>query len=134
MHDVNVVFDSSVPVMESVFPSPTDPQITAPFECADEESEREMFSNTHDVRVTSLDASISITGLDTVITLNAVTLTNSSVSVPEETEKREYPIEDSDGLNAMEDTLRSDPELMKRESIKDAEDVNGLVTTVESYG
>ena len=59
VHDVNVVLDSSVPVMQSVFPSPTDPQITAPFENSLEWSdpEREMLSNEHDVMVTSLDAS-----------------------------------------------------------------------------
>ena len=57
VHDVNVVLDSSVPVMHSVFPPPTDPQITAPFECVDDASERVMFSNEHDVMVTSLDAS-----------------------------------------------------------------------------
>ena len=103
VHDVNVVLDSSVPVMESVFPSPTDPQITAPFT---ELPDRERFANEHDVMDRSLDASNRITGLEMLTTSDGVTLTNSSVSVPEETEKREYPIEDSDGLNAMEDTLR----------------------------
>ena len=115
-------------MIENVFPSPTDPQITAPLEYVDEVSEREMFSNTQDVMETSLDAYISITGLETVITLNAVTLTNSSVSVPEETEKREYPIEDSDGLNAMEDTVRLDPAQMKRESLSEDDELNRLVT------
>ena len=66
LHDVNVVLDSSVPVMHSVFPPPTDPQITAPFECVDDASERVMFSNEHDVIVTSLDASKLITDLDTL--------------------------------------------------------------------
>ena len=54
VHDVNVVLDSSVPVMHSVFPPPTDPQITAPFS---EVSEREIFAKEHDVMVASLDAS-----------------------------------------------------------------------------
>ena len=124
MHDVKFVLeDSSVPVIDSVFPSPTDPQITTPFtELPDR------FANEHDVMVTSLDASNRITGLDTLITLNDVTLTNSSVSVPEETEKREYPIEDSDGLNVMEDTVRLDPAQMKRESVKEDDELNDFVT------
>ena len=100
---MNVVLDSSVPVIENVFPSPTDPLITVPFT---ELPDRERFANEQEVMDTSLDASKLITGLEMLTTSDGVTLTNSSVSVPEETEKREYPIEDSDGLNAMEDTLR----------------------------
>ena len=52
-----------------------------------------------------------------------------------ETEKREYPIEDSDGVNAMEDTLRSHPSEVKREGVNEADELNGLVTTtVSSFG
>ena len=90
LHDLNIVLeDSSLPPIQSVFPSPTDPQITPPFECVDQASEREIFSNTHDAMDTSLNESNSITGLDTLTTLNGVTLTNSSLSIPDETEKRE---------------------------------------------
>ena len=89
VHDVNVVLDSSVPVMHSVFPPPTDPQITAPFECVDDASERVMFSNEHDVMVTSLDPSNTITGLDRLTTVDGTKLTDASASVPDETEKRE---------------------------------------------
>ena len=32
VQDVKVVLDSSLPVIESVFPLPTNPHITAPFE------------------------------------------------------------------------------------------------------
>ena len=51
--------------------------------------EREMLSNEHDVMVASLDAFNTITGLDTLTTLDGVRLTNSSVSIPEEAWKRE---------------------------------------------
>ena len=131
MHDVNIVLDRSVPVIENVFPSPTDPQITLPFT---ELPDRERFANEHDVMVTSLDPSNRITGLDTLTKLGGVKLNNTSVSVPDEAEKREYPIEDSDGLNAMEDTVRLDPAQMKRESVKEDEEVKGLVTTVSPSG
>ena len=134
VHDVNVVLDTSVPVMDRVFPSPTDPQITAPFECVDDASEREMFSNTHDVMDTSLDASNIITDLDTFTPLNDVTLTNSSVNVPLDTEKREYPIEESEGVNVMEETVREDPPQMKRESVNEDDELNGLVTTLAPSG
>ena len=117
--------------MDSVFPSPTLPQITAPFT---ELPDRDRFANEHDVMVTSLDASISITDLHTLITLDAVTLTNSSVSVPEQTEKREYPIEDSDGLNAMEDMLRLHPEQVKRNSSNEVDEAKGFVTADSPSG
>ena len=134
VHDVNLVLDSSLPVIQSFFPSPTDPQITAPFKCVDETSEREMFSNTHDVMDTSLDASNIITDLDTFTPLNDVTLTNSSVNVPLDTEKREYPIEESEGVNVMEETVREDPPQMKRESVNEDDELNGLVTTLSPSG
>ena len=89
MHDVNVVLDSSVPVMVSAFPSPSDPLITAPFKCVDESSKREMFSNAHDVMETSVDPSNIITALDTLTTLDGVKLTDVIVSVPDKTKKRE---------------------------------------------
>ena len=134
VHDVNVVLDSSVPVMDSVFPSPTDPEITAPFEYVFEESEREMFSNTHDVMVTSAELSSLMTGLDTLSTVEGVRVTAVRLSFPEVTEKREYPIEESDGVNAMEDTLRSDPVQMKRESVSGDDEMNGLVTILSPSG
>ena len=89
VHDVNVVFDSSVPVMDSVFPSPTVPQITAPFECVDEVSEREMFSNTHDVMAISAELSNMMIGLETVSTFEGARVTFVRLSFPEEIEKRE---------------------------------------------
>ena len=60
--------------------------------------------------------------------VDGVTLTDARVSVPEEAEKREYPIEDSDGLNVMEDTVRLDPAQMKRESLSEDDELNDLVT------
>ena len=134
MHDVNVVLHSSVPVIDSVFPSPTDPQITAPFVYVIEESEREMFSNTHDVMVTSAELSNMISGLDTLSTIECARVTCFRLSFPEVTEKREYPIEDSDGLNAIEDTVRLDPAQRKRESVKEGDELNGLVTASSAAG
>ena len=122
-HDVNVVFDSLVPVIESVFSSPTDPHITTPFtELPDR------FANEHDVMVTSVDRSNRITGLETLKTSDGVTLTDVRLSFLEEIEKREYPIEYSDGLNAMEHTVRLDPAQMKRESLSEDDELNSLVT------
>ena len=56
------------------------------------------------------------------------------LSFPEEIEKREYAIEESDGVNAMEDTLRSDPVELKRKELKEAEEENGLVTITPPSG
>ena len=84
---------------------------------------------------TSLDESKTIIGLDRVTTLNGDKLTDTSVSVPDGAEKREYPIEDSDGLNAMEDTFNSDPVQMKRESLNDeVDELNSLVSTDSPSG
>ena len=77
--------------------------------------EREMFSNTHDVMDTSHPLSTLMRGEDRVSVVEGVSVSDVRVSVPDEAEKREYPIEDSDGLNAMEDTVRLDPAQMKRE-------------------
>ena len=118
--------------MESVFPSPTDPQITAPLFLV--ESEREMFANVHDVRVTSLDSLKTITGLDRVSRCEGVRVTDVRVSIPDEAEKREYPIGDSDGLNVMEEIVRVAPEQMKRESVKESEGLNGFVTVPSPSG
>ena len=85
-HDLNVVLDPTVPVMVSDFPAPIDPLITAPFA---EEVEREMFSNEHDVMVTSLDASNTTTDLVTLTTLDGARVTDVRLSFPDETEKRE---------------------------------------------
>ena len=85
-HDVNVVLDSAAPVTESDFPAPTDPEITAPFT---EVPERESFAKEHDVTVTSLDASKTITGAERVTTSDGVRVTEVRLSFPEETEKRE---------------------------------------------
>ena len=125
VQDVNVVLDSSVPVIENVFPSPTDPQSTAPFT---ELPDRERLANEHEVTVTSLDASNRITGSETLTTSDGVTVTDVRLSFPEEIEKREYASEDSDGVNAMEDTLNSDPVALKRKEVSDGDEVNGLVT------
>ena len=100
----------------------------------DEESDKEMFSNEQDVMETSLDASNTITGLTIVNTEECVKLTDVSASVALETEKREYPIEESEGVNVMEDTLRSDPAQVKRESVKEDGELNGLVTTLSPSG
>ena len=56
------------------------------------------------------------------------------LSVPFHTEKREYPIEEFDGLNVIEDTLTSDPAMMKRESVMLSFDMNGLVTIPSPSG
>ena len=89
LHDVNVVLDPSIPVMDSVFPAPTDPQITAPFEYVEEAAEREIFSNEQDVMVTSVDASKRMRGEERVSVVDGVTLMDVRVSVPEDAEKRE---------------------------------------------
>ena len=86
VHDVNVVLDSAVPVMESVFPASTDPEITAPFTGL---PERERFAKEHDVIVTPLDASKRITGAERVTTVEGVNVTEVRLRFPEETEKRE---------------------------------------------
>ena len=83
---MNVVLDSAVPVTESVFPAPSDPDITAPFS---EVPERESFAKEHDVMVTSLDASKTITGAESVTTSDGVRVTEVRLSFPEETEKME---------------------------------------------
>ena len=97
VHDVNVVSDPSDPAMDSDFPAPTDPQITAPFT---ELPEIERFANEQDVMVTSVDASNVITGLDTLTTVNGVISSDVRLIVPEEAEMREDVIED--GVKEME--------------------------------
>ena len=49
-------------------------------------------------------------------------------------EKREYLIEDSDGVNVMEDTVRSDPVELKRKEVNEADEENGLVTAASPAG
>ena len=43
-------------------------------------------------------------------------------------------VTDASGVNAIEDTLRSDPVELKRKVVNEAEEENGLVTTVVSFG
>ena len=94
-----------------------------------------MFSNTQDVMDTSLPLSTLIRAEEErVSVVDGVTLTDLRLSIPDEAEKREYPIEDSDGLNAMEDTLRLDPAQMKRESLSEDDGLNDLVTTLPPSG
>ena len=100
-----------------------------------ESSERRMFSNEHDVIVTSAEFSNLMSGLDTVSFVDGVMLTDVRLSFPEEREKREYPIEDSDASKVMDDTVRSaDPLQLKRESVNPSAFVNGLVTTADPSG
>ena len=63
-----------------------------------------------------------------------VTLSDVRVSIPDDAEKREYPINESDGVNVMEDTLRSHPIHMNRESVNEDDELNGLVTTLSPSG
>ena len=93
--------------------------------------EREMFSNTHDVMDTSLPLSTLIRAEDErVSVVDGLTLTDVRLSIPDEAEKREYPIDESDGVNVMEDTLRSHPPHRKREPVNEDDELNGLVTTL----
>ena len=97
--------------------------------------EREMFSNTHDVMDTSLPLSTLIRGEDErVSVVEDVTVIDVRVSIPDEAEKREYPIDESDGANVMEDTVRSHPPHMNRESVNEDDELNGLVTTLSPSG
>ena len=97
--------------------------------------EREMFSNTHDVMDTSLPLSTLMRGEDErVSVVDGVTVTDVRVSIPDEAEKREYPIDESDGVNVMEEIVRVAPEQMKRESVKEDDELNGLVTTLSPSG
>ena len=92
VHDVNVVLEPSVPVMDRVFPAPTDPLIAAPFT---ELPDREIFANKDDVMVTSAELSNVMTGLDTLTTLDGVISSDVRLSVPEDAEMREDAIEDN---------------------------------------
>ena len=136
VHDVNVVLDSSVPVMQSSFPSHTEAQITAPFEIPFDSSEgvREIFSKEHDVMVTTVPFCVCMSGEERVSVVDGLTLNDVRLSIPDEAEKREYPIDESDGVNVMEDTLRSHPPQMKRESVNEDDELNGLVTTLSPSG
>ena len=84
---------------------------------------------------TSLPLSTLIRGEDErVSVVGGVTLTDVRLSIPDEAEKREYPIDESDGMNLMEDTVRLDPAQMKRESVNEDDELNGLVTTLSPSG
>ena len=97
--------------------------------------EREMFSNTHDVMDTSLPLSTLMRAEDErVSVVDGLTLTDLRVSIPDEAEKREYPIDESDGVNVMEDTLRSHPPQMKRESVNEDDELNVFVRVVSLLG
>ena len=93
-----------------------------------------MFPNEHDVIATSLDASNTIKGLDTLTTPDAVTLTEVRVSVAKEREKREYPSKDSDEVNLMEDIEKREPLQRKRELVNEDDEPNGLVSTLSLSG
>ena len=88
----------------------------------------------HDVMDTSHPLSTLMRGEDRVSVVEGVSVSDVRVSVPDEAEKREYPIEDSDGLNAMEDTVRLDPAQMKRESLSEDDELNGLITSLPRSG
>ena len=97
--------------------------------------EKEMFSNTHDLMDTSLPPSIRINGDERMSGVDGVTLTDVRVSIPDEAEKREYRTDESDGVNVMEDTLRSHPPHMNREFVASSNDeLNCLVTTLSPSG
>ena len=84
--------------------------------------------------VTSVDPPKTITELDTVTISAEAMVMDVRVSDPLDTAKREYPIEESDGVNAMEDILRSDPVELKRKEVNEAEEENGLVTIPSPSG
>ena len=97
--------------------------------------ERERFSNTHDVMDTSLPLSTLMRGEDErVSVVDGLTLTDVKVSIPDEAEKREYPIDRFDGVNVMEDTVRVAPSQMNRESVNEDDELNGLVTALSPSG
>ena len=84
---------------------------------------------------TSLPLSTLIRGEDErVSVVEDLTVIDVRVSIPDEAEKREYPIDESDGMNLMEDTVRLDPAQMKRESVNEDDELNGLVTTLSPSG
>ena len=84
---------------------------------------------------TSLPLSTLMRGEDErVSVVEDVTVIDVRVSIPDEAEKREYPIDESDGVNVMEDTLRSHPPQMNRESVNEDDELNGLVTTLSPSG
>ena len=66
--------------------------------------------------------------------VEGVSVMEMSDNLPDVAEKREYPIGDSDGLNAMEEIVRVDPEQMKRESVNEDDELNGLVTSLSPSG
>ena len=59
-------------------------ETTAPFKDVPEASLREMFSNEHDVMITLLEA--TMTGRETVATVEGVIVTDVRVNVPEVTD------------------------------------------------
>ena len=66
---------------------------------------------------------------------DGLTLRYFKANVPEVAEKREYPIVDSDGLNVIEDTLRSDPAQRKSVSvIVLADELKGFMITESPAG
>ena len=84
---------------------------------------------------TSLPLSTLMRGEDErVSVVDGLTLSDVRRSIPDEAEKREYPIDESDGVNVMEETLRSHPPQMKRESVNEDDELNGLVTTLSPSG
>ena len=96
--------------------------------------EKEMLVKVHNVMDALHPLSIRMIGDERVSVVDGVTLTDLRVSVPFHTEKREYPIEEFDGLNVIEDTLTSHPAMMKRESVMLSFDMNGLVTIPSPSG
>ena len=79
---------------------------------------------------TSLPLCTRMLGEERVSVVEDVTVTDVRVSIPDEAEKREYAMEESDGVNVMEDTLRSHPPHMNRQSLNEDDELNGLVTTL----
>ena len=80
MHDVNVVLDSSVPVIVRAFPSPTDPETFPSVKVND--------SNEHEVMVQVVPDVIRIIGLLIDVGLDApTTWMEFRVNVPELSEK-----------------------------------------------
>ena len=96
--------------------------------------EKEILVKVHNVMDTLHALSIRMREVERVSAVAGVTLTDLRLSVPFKIEKREYPIEEFDGLNVIEDTLTSHPAMMKRETVMLSFDMNGLVTIPSSSG
>ena len=96
--------------------------------------EKEMLVKVHNVMDALHPLSIRMIGDERVSVVDGLTLTDVRLSIPDEAEKREYPIDEYDGVNVMEDTLRSHPPQMNRESVNEDDELNGLVTTLSPSG